>query len=66
MQLTEMKINFHKYRENMSANLKADVADNISQIEVRMKARLEKEEFPKNFKTKSLHFIKSPTNPIVL
>lgn len=53
MQLTEMKINFHKYRENMSANLKADVADNISQIEVRMKARLEKEEFPKNFKTKA-------------
>ena len=49
MQLNEIRMNFNKYRDNMSANLKADVADNISQIEVRMKARLEKDETNKKF-----------------
>ena len=46
-------MNFDKYRENMSASLKADVADNISQIEVRMKAKLEKEDGSRKFASKA-------------
>ena len=30
LQLAEVKANFARFRENMSASLKADVADNIS------------------------------------
>ena len=37
----------------MSASLKADVADNINQIEERMKVRIEKEEVPKKFASKT-------------
>jgi hypothetical protein len=51
--LAEVKSNFGRYRENMSASLKADVADNINQIEERMKVRIEKEEVPKKFASKA-------------
>lgn len=51
--LAEVKNNFGRYRENMSASLKADVADNINQIEERMKVRIEKEEVPKKFASKT-------------
>jgi predicted 2-oxoglutarate/Fe(II)-dependent dioxygenase YbiX len=48
MQLAEMKMNFLRYTDNMSASLKEQVHDNICQIEMRMKVNIQKEE-PKQY-----------------
>ena len=48
MQLEEMKMNFLRFTDNMSASLKEQVHDNICQIEMRMKVSIQKEE-PKQF-----------------
>lgn len=48
MQLSEMKMNFLRYTDNMSASLKEQVHDNICQIEMRMKVNIQKEE-PKQY-----------------
>ena len=53
LQLAEVKANFARFRENMSASLKADVADNISQIEDRMKVNIQKETETKKFASKA-------------
>lgn len=52
MQLSELKMNFERFRNNMEASLKEQVHENICAIETRMKVSLQKEDPNRKFESK--------------
>ena len=52
MQLSELKLNFAKFRDNLSASVKDQVHDNIMSMESELKVKIRKEDLNQKFDSK--------------